>query len=52
METIDTMVRNAKTLSEANIDWSLDAGPIWLIGMVVAWTLFIAFVNLVEAARR
>lgn len=35
METIDTMVRNAKTLSEANIDWSPTAGMFWFTGMVI-----------------
>lgn len=51
METIEMMVRNAKALSEANIDWSLTAGPIWLAGMVVgAVVLSVAFG--IEEVRR
>ncbi len=33
MDTINTIITNAQTLSNANIDWSLDAGPIWLVMM-------------------
>ena len=33
MDTINTIITNWNTLSNANIDWSLDAGPIWLVMM-------------------
>lgn len=51
METIEMMVRNAKALSEANIDWSLTAGPIWLVGMVAVW-LALSVVFGIEEVRR
>lgn len=51
METIEMMVRNAKALSEANIDWSLTAGPIWLVGMVAGW-LALSVVFGIEEVRR
>ena len=43
METIDMMVRNAKALSEASIDWSPTAGMFWLTGMfIIAGAVLIA----------
>jgi len=51
METIDMMVRNAKTLSEANIDWSLTAGPIWLAGMA-AIAGVVLVIGMIDEARR
>jgi hypothetical protein len=51
METIEMMVRNAKALSEANIDWSLTAGPIWLAGMVVG-VVVLSVVFGIEEVRR
>ena len=51
METIEMMVRNAKALSEANIDWSPTAGPIWLVGMVAGW-LALSVVFGIEEVRR
>jgi len=35
MDTINTIITNTQTLANANINWSLDAGPIWLVIMVV-----------------
>jgi hypothetical protein len=51
METIEMMVRNAKALAEANIDWSLTAGPIWLAGMVVG-VVVLSVVFGIEEVRR
>jgi hypothetical protein len=35
MDTINTIIKNAQTLSQAEVNWSLDAGPIWLVMMMV-----------------
>lgn len=35
MDTINTIITNAQTLANANIDWSPAAGPIWLVALVV-----------------
>ncbi len=41
MDTIDTMISNARILSNVNIDWSLAAGPIWLAGMMCAFGIML-----------
>ena len=30
MDTIDTIITNARILANSNIDWSLDGGMLWL----------------------
>lgn len=35
MDTINTIITNAHTLSQAPINWSPSAGPIWLAFMTV-----------------
>ena len=42
MDTINTIITTAQTLSNANIDWSLDAGPIWLVMMMVGVTVIMS----------
>lgn len=51
METIEMMVRNAKALSEANIDWSLTAGPIWLVMMTLGVTVVMGIMWVEESKR-
>ena len=51
METIDTIITNAQSLSQAHIDWSPTAGPIWLVGMVAGW-LALSVVFGIEEVRR
>jgi len=41
MDVIDTMITNAQTLANANIDWSPAAGPIWLAGMMCAFGIML-----------
>lgn len=41
MDIIDTMITNTQTLVNANIDWSLTAGPIWLVGMMFAFGIML-----------
>jgi hypothetical protein len=51
MDTINTIITNAQTLSQAEVNWSLDAGPIWLVGMVAGW-LALSVVFGVQEVRR
>jgi hypothetical protein len=51
MDTINTIITNAQTLSNVPINWSLDAGPIWLVGMVAGW-LALSVVFGVQEVRR
>lgn len=51
MDTINTIITNAQTLSNAPIDWSPTAGPIWLVGMVAGW-LALSVVFGIEEVRR
>jgi hypothetical protein len=51
MDTINTIIANAQTLSNVPINWSLDAGPIWLVGMVAGW-LALSVVFGVQEVRR
>ena len=41
MDTLDTMITNARILANTNIDWSLTAGPIWLVGMMCAFGIML-----------
>ena len=34
MEVIETIIKNARIMANAEVDWSLTAGPIWLAGMM------------------
>jgi hypothetical protein len=43
MEILNTISTNARTLANANIDWSLDGGMIWLTAMVVVFSLVIGW---------
>ena len=54
METINTIITNFQTLSHAHIDWSLDAGPIGLVGMMVgvAIIMIAAWVSEARQERR
>jgi hypothetical protein len=51
METIDTIITNAQTLANAPINWSLDAGPIWLVMMVLGSTVVMGIAWVEEAKR-
>lgn len=42
MDTLTTIHDNLVTLSNAHIDWSPSAGPIWLVGMMVGFALLSA----------
>lgn len=43
MDTIDTMITNARILSNANIDWSPDGGMLWLTTfMALGVTMLVA----------
>ena len=35
MDTIDTIITNARILANSNIDWSLDGGMLWLTSFMV-----------------
>ena len=49
MDTINTIITNAQTLSEAPIDWSLTAGPIWLVMMTLGATVIMGIAIVTEA---
>jgi len=51
MDTINTIIANYNSLSQVPINWSLDAGPIWLVGMVAGW-LVLSVVFGVQEVRR
>jgi hypothetical protein len=51
MDTINTIIKNAQTLSQAEVNWSLDAGPIWLVMMMVGVAV-IAIAAWVSEARQ
>jgi hypothetical protein len=51
MDTINTIITNAQTLSQAEVNWSLDAGPIWLVMMMVGVAV-IALAAWVSEARQ
>jgi hypothetical protein len=49
MDTINTIISNWTALSNTPIDWSLDAGPIWLVMMTVGVTVIIGLAAVTEA---
>ena len=51
MDTINTIIANYNSLSQVPINWSLDAGPIWLVGLVAGW-LVLSVVFGVQEVRR
>ena len=51
MDTINTIIANYNSLSQVPINWSLDAGPIWLVGLVAGW-LALSVVFGVQEVRR
>ena len=56
METLNTITTNWTTLSNATIDWSPTAGPIWLLGTTIVMAVYGAFalahISRQEAATR
>ena len=42
METINTIITNAQTLSHAHIDWSPNGGMLWLTSFMVIGLVFVA----------
>jgi len=51
MDTINTIIKNAQALSQAEVNWSLDAGLIWLVMMMVGVAV-IAIAAWVSEARQ
>ena len=51
METIDTIITNAQSLSQAHIDWSPTAGPIWLAGMMAGVAILAVWAGVSESRR-
>ena len=51
MDTINTIITNAQTLSQVPINWSLDAGPIWLAFMTVCFVVGTVAFGVSEARR-
>lgn len=53
MEVIETIIKNARIMANAEVDWSLTAGPIWLAGMaaIVVVTMTVAAIQEVRAGR-
>ena len=51
MDTINTIITNAHTLSQAHVNWSLDAGPIWLAFMTVCIVVGMVMAGVSEARR-
>ena len=51
METINTIITNAHTLSQAHIDWSPTAGPIWLVGMMASMVVGMILAGVSESRR-
>jgi len=51
METLNTITNNFFILSNATVDWSPTAGPIWLLGMTIIMAVYGAFA-LVHISRQ
>lgn len=51
MDTINTIITNARTLSNAPIDWSPTAGPIWLVGMMAGMAVLVVCAWVSEVRR-
>jgi uncharacterized membrane protein YoaK (UPF0700 family) len=56
MEILNTITNNFFILSNATIDWSPTAGPIWLLGMTIIMAVYgvfaFAHISRQEAAER
>ena len=50
MEVIETIIKNARIMANAEVDWSLTAGPIWLAGMGLIAVVF-GIAAVVQEAR-
>lgn len=51
MDTINTIIANYNSLSRVPINWSLDAGPIWLVGLVAGWMVLSVVFGVQEVRR-
>jgi hypothetical protein len=51
MDTINTIIKNAQTLSNTPIDWSLNGGVVWFL-MMVAGVVVIALAAWVSETRQ
>ena len=51
MDTINTIIANYNSLSQVPINWSLDAGPIWLAFMTVCFVVGTVAFGVSEARR-
>jgi len=51
MDTINTIITNFQTLSHAHIDWSLNAGPIWLAFMAVCIVIGMVMAGVAEVRQ-
>ena len=51
MDTIDTIIANYNSLSQVPVNWSLDAGPIWLVGLVAGWMVLSVVFGVQEVRR-
>ena len=51
MDTINTIIANYNSLSQVPINWSLDAGPIWLVGLVAGWMVLSVVFGVQEVRR-
>ena len=51
MDTINTIIANYNSLSQVPINWSLDAGLIWLVGLVAGWMVLSVVFGVQEVRR-
>ena len=51
MDTINTIIANYNSLSRVPVNWSLDAGPIWLAFMTVCFVVGTVAFGVSEARR-
>jgi hypothetical protein len=51
METIHTIITNFNALAHAKVNWSLGAGPIWLVGMTIAMVVGAVIAGMVGARQ-
>ncbi len=51
METIHTIITNARSFANAPIDWSPAAGPIWLAGMMAGMAVLMVCAWVSEVRR-
>jgi hypothetical protein len=52
MDTINTVIANAQSLSSVPVNWSLDAGPIWLVMMMVGVVTIAVMAGVSEARQK